>query len=294
MLGINEEGDLHIVEVKRDRTPREVVAQGLEYASWVRTLGYDDITEILESEAYDTEFESSFAEQFDTDPPEELNRNHSVTIVASELDSSTERIVEYLSEEYAVPINALLFNYYEDDGREYIGRTWLTNPTKPREQTKRRESWNGRDFYVNFGSSSETRAWADGQEYGFVAAGQGRTYSRPLEKLQPGHWVFVYVPGSGYVGVGTVVDEAVPVTEFQVKHEGREMNILDAPLEAKRMDANKDDLEMCEYLVRVDWIDSKSEEEAVWETGMFSVPNIVCKLRNQFTVERLIDAFDIE
>ena len=34
---------MHIIELKRDRTPRDVVAQALDYASWVRGLHYEDI-----------------------------------------------------------------------------------------------------------------------------------------------------------------------------------------------------------------------------------------------------------
>lgn len=86
--------------------------------------------------------------------------------------------------------------------------------------------------------SSETRAWADGREYGFVAAGQGQEFSRPLRKLEPGKRVFVYVPKSGYVKVGTVINEAVPVTDFRVEHEGEQVPVLKAPHEARRMDEN--------------------------------------------------------
>jgi hypothetical protein len=33
------EGRIHVIELKRDRTPREVVAQILDYGSWVpRTI----------------------------------------------------------------------------------------------------------------------------------------------------------------------------------------------------------------------------------------------------------------
>ena len=46
LLCLNGRGDLVVVELKRDRTPREVTAQALETASWVRGLGSDDISEI--------------------------------------------------------------------------------------------------------------------------------------------------------------------------------------------------------------------------------------------------------
>lgn len=36
ILAMDADGQLVIVELKRDRTPREVVAQVLDYASWVR------------------------------------------------------------------------------------------------------------------------------------------------------------------------------------------------------------------------------------------------------------------
>ena len=298
-MGIDAEGDLHVIEVKRDKTPREVVAQSLEYASWVQTLDYDKISDIFESNIGGKEFESAFGERFDSarpaetaGPPEDLNQNHNLTIVATELDSSTEKIVRYLSEEYAVPINALLFNYYEDDGREYVARTWLVDPHEQREPASKKERWNGRDFYISFGEGVH-RSWEDAQKYGFVSGGQGRWYSRTLEQLHPGARVFVHIPGQGYVGIGEVTSEAVPVTEFEVKHRDEIMPILEAPLNAEAMDENAGDAELCEYLVEIDWTETKDIESAIWEAGMFANQNTACKLRNQFTIDRLNDEFDI-
>jgi hypothetical protein len=84
------------------------------------------------------------------------------------------------------------------------------------------------------------------------------------------------------------------VTDFRVEHEGEQVPVLNAPHEARRMDKNKDDSEMCEYLVEVDWTDTRKIEDAVYETRMSSNQNIVCKLRNQFTVERLLSSLDVE
>lgn len=38
LLGVNPDGNLVIIELKKDQAHREVVAQTLEYASWVATL----------------------------------------------------------------------------------------------------------------------------------------------------------------------------------------------------------------------------------------------------------------
>ena len=46
LLCLDYNGDVVIVELKRDKTPREVTAQALDYASWVVALSNDKITEI--------------------------------------------------------------------------------------------------------------------------------------------------------------------------------------------------------------------------------------------------------
>jgi hypothetical protein len=59
------------------------------------------------------------------------------------------------------------------------------------------------------------------------------------------------------------------------------------------MDDNAGDPEMQEFLVPVEWIDTRPIERAVREPGMFANQNTVCKLRNQFTLERLAEHFDL-
>ena len=45
ILAIDGDGNLAVVELKRNRTPRDVVAQVLDYGSWVRQLTTEDIAE---------------------------------------------------------------------------------------------------------------------------------------------------------------------------------------------------------------------------------------------------------
>ena len=299
LLGIDANGDLHVIELKRNRTPRDVVAQALDYASWVRGLAYDDIKDIHDSYADEEAFEAAFGDQFDTARPEEesgvpedINQNHTVTIVSSELDAATERIIEYLSEEYSVPINAVRFNYYEDGDREYIGRTWLIDPKETPESPSKKEAWNGRDYYVSFGEGPH-RSWNDARTYGFISGGQGEWYSRTLGQLSPGDRVFVHVPKEGYVGVGEVTREKTAVNEFDIGVDGETRPILDVDLDADGMDENADDAEQREYLVGVEWIDTRPISEAYWVTGMYANQNTATKLRNQFTLDRLYDEFDV-
>lgn len=117
LLAMDTTGGLIIIELKKDRTPREIVAQMLDYASWVRTLTTPEIYERAEK-YLGTRLVTAFRERFGEGIPERLNATHSMLIVASELDPASRRIVDYLSEEHGVAINTVLFNVFEADGRE--------------------------------------------------------------------------------------------------------------------------------------------------------------------------------
>jgi hypothetical protein len=59
------------------------------------------------------------------------------------------------------------------------------------------------------------------------------------------------------------------------------------------MATTADDLEMCSYLVRIEWIKTVPREEAYWEKGLFAIQHTACRMRNQFTIERLTAHFGI-
>lgn len=108
LLAIDRQGDITIIELKRDKTPRDIVAQVLDYASWTRRLTYQNLNAI--ANAYlKKDLSSSFVEYFNEAIPQNINVNHKMLIVASEFDDSSERIVEYLAEEYQVKHKRNLF-----------------------------------------------------------------------------------------------------------------------------------------------------------------------------------------
>jgi hypothetical protein len=45
--------------------------------------------------------------------------------LAAELDSSTERIINYLSDRFGVPINTVFFRYFKEAKNEYLAHSWL-------------------------------------------------------------------------------------------------------------------------------------------------------------------------
>lgn len=297
LLGIDGEGDLHLIELKRDRTPREVVAQALDYGSWIKGLDFDGVAAIAAEYSGGKRLEELFVERFGTSIPEAINQDHHLVVVASELDASTERIVTYLSD-LGVPVNVVLFRHFVDDGRSYLVRSWLIPPNEAEVHVKSgakrgKEPWNGTDYYVSFGGR---RDWEDAREFGFVSGGGAPWYWRTLEQLVPGNRVFACIPGNtGYVGVGEVTARAVPINNFGVLVGGVEHPLLSAPgLRTTSLGEFADDPERAERVVAVKWLATLPREKAIWEKGMFANQNTACALRSSFTRERVLAALGLD
>lgn len=299
MLAIDISGNLSVIELKRNRTSRDVVAQLLDYASWVQGLSYEEISTIYSEKNSGKKLEAGFAEAFDTNLPEQINQQHELIVVASELDTSTERIINYLSSNYGLPINAVFFRFFRDDDRDYLARTWLIEPEEAERKVsksnarKGSEPWNGRDFYVSLGEEP-SRNWEDCQRYSFVSGGNGKWYTQTLKSLFVGARVFVNIPKAGYVGVGIVQDTVVPVKDFKVTLNSQDVSILDAPLKATRMGENLEDLDLCEHLVRVEWIKTVPKNKAYWEKGLFASQHTACRMTSSFTIAKLSQHFGLD
>lgn len=138
LLCMDSDGDLVIVELKRDKTPREVTSQALDYASWVKDLEVDKIKEIAAGylEAGKS-LEQAFEETFGTEFPDVINDDHSIKVVASQVDDSTERIIRYLSDR-GLDINFVRFQMFRcTDGRELLVRTFTVPPDEAEQNVRR-------------------------------------------------------------------------------------------------------------------------------------------------------------
>ena len=302
ILAIDSSGSLIVIELKRDRTPRDIVAQVLDYGSWVTQLRPDQIGGIFSD--YRTRFrpdddqlslDEAFRERFGQDHGlESLNTNHELVVVAAELDPATERIVGYLSEAYNVGINVLFFQVFADGERQYLVRAWLRDPAQTETEStssSARQTWNG-EFYASFGEG-ESRRWSDALKYGFISGGGGHWYSAPLNMLNPGDRVWVHIASKGYVGVAQVISPAVQASEFKTSSEGTATLLSDLPVEATSMFEKTEP----EYLVAFRWVHTENIDGRVWETGFFANQTTVARPRASnwpFTVDRLKTRFKID
>lgn len=301
LLGIDADARLHVLELKRDRTPREVVAQLLDYGSWAANLGIEDVRSIYSGYAAGASFDEAFAEFAGDTPPDELDGSHDLTIVAGAVDRATERIAQYLASWYSLPINVAVFRYFADGDHSYLARTFLVDEDAPSAKTapvkKAKPAWNGSDWYVSFGAYTGGRVWEDARKYGFVSAGGGQWYSKSLRSLPVDARIFVCVPKMGYVGMGRVIGEAQRFDEATVEFEGQLHRLAELQLEGiytHGVGGEREDDEHAEWVVPVQWDTALPVSGAIWKRGMFANQNSACKLRNAFTLRELYMAFGVK
>ncbi len=144
LLCVDSNGKVVIVELKRDLMPRQAVAQGLDYASWLNAASEDEIVgyadQYLQKQSGDgkSNLADAFEEKFDTKLPEGFCQNHRILLVAAGLDDSAERIINYLAQKQ-IGINAVFFNYCElSDNKQILVRSLLVpesvqSPRPPRD-----------------------------------------------------------------------------------------------------------------------------------------------------------------
>lgn len=298
LLAITPDGSLVLIELKRSKTPREIVAQALDYASWVESLTTERIAQIYQRFSGGASLDSVFQQRFGVPLDEErLNASHQIIIVAAALDSSTERIIGYLNSR-DVAINVLFFQVFAHGNDQFLSRSWLIDPGETQANavttTGRKgeiEPWNG-ETYVSFGG--DFRSWDEARKFGYISAGGGSWYTRTLRRLQPGDRIWVLSPEFGYVGVGRVKGGGVPAKEFAVLTPSGERPALEVLRYSEELKKFADDAENSEYFVRVDWLDTVDERSAVKEVGLFGNQNTVCKPPSpkwRHTVERLKSFF---
>jgi len=142
LLGIDNSGNLVVVELKRDKLPREALAQAVDYASDVATWDVDKISEVclkytkqsLEDYLNENEsFESSLEDLV-------INTTQRILLVGFSVEESLQRMIEWLSNNYGVSINAVVLRYIQTkSGDELIARTMIIPEEVEREKIRKRQ-----------------------------------------------------------------------------------------------------------------------------------------------------------
>ena len=124
LLALDREGNVAVVELKRDRTPRDTLAQALEYASFAEQLDYAQLEELYQS--YSGEEGTSLAEahraHFGLDESEAVsfNKDQRIVIVGSEITPPIRQTSVFLRMR-GLRVTCLEFGYFRaGDGQRLL------------------------------------------------------------------------------------------------------------------------------------------------------------------------------
>jgi hypothetical protein len=117
LLGIDKDGNLIIIELKRDKLPREALAQAIDYASDVSEWSIEKIAEVCSTYSKKP-LDDVLNERFPDIDLENININTAqrIVLIGFSVESSLERMIEWLSDRYSVNINAVVLNYIKTAG----------------------------------------------------------------------------------------------------------------------------------------------------------------------------------
>lgn len=156
LMGIDSNGDVVIVELKKGKTPREVVAQILEYAAWASGLMYEDLN-TLTMKYYDsdetykdlelTEIHNLiFYPDDDIMRETKFNQKLRLYIVAEEITRTVKDVVKYLSNS-GLTINCMKYEVYKASNGEFYISTGIDEAdivvAKPNGARTNLSGWNG-------------------------------------------------------------------------------------------------------------------------------------------------------
>jgi hypothetical protein len=123
LLGIDRSGNTVIIELKRGFLPRDAIAQAIDYASNVAE--WKDLARLNEEcQKYTSkELEDAFNEAFqDVDGVDlesiSFNSIQRIILVGFAIETSLERMIDWLSDSYKVNINAVILSYAKTKGGE--------------------------------------------------------------------------------------------------------------------------------------------------------------------------------
>lgn len=140
-LGIDKSGNTIVIELKRGRIPREALTQAIDYTSDVASWDFDKLSE--ECARYRNQsLEAYINENFEDVDLEDIsvNQTQRILLVGTYIEESLQRMIEWLSSNYGVSINAVIFKYIRTKrGEEFIATTVIIPEEVAEEITQKRK-----------------------------------------------------------------------------------------------------------------------------------------------------------
>ncbi len=138
-LGIDNEGNLVIVELKRDKVPREALTQAIDYASDIANWSTEKISEVC-FRFSGKSIDEQYSEYFESNDDFIINNSQRLLLVGFGVEESLNRMIEWLSQNFDVSINAIILNYViTSSGNELLSRTVIIPEEVEKERSSKRK-----------------------------------------------------------------------------------------------------------------------------------------------------------
>lgn len=140
-LGIDNNGNVVIIELKREKLPREVLAQVVDYASDVSSWDIEKLGEICQKFT-DQSLLDYLSEKFPQKQVEELSINQvqRLLLVGFAVEEPLSRMIEWLSTNYNLGINAIVLSYIKTkSGDELLSKTVIIPEEVEREKSNKKK-----------------------------------------------------------------------------------------------------------------------------------------------------------
>jgi len=140
-LAIDRAGNFVVVELKRNKLPREALAQAVDYASDVAGWDADKVSEICVKYAGQTIQDLLNENIGDIDLGDlVINKVQRILLVGFSIEEPLQRMIEWLSSTYGVSANAVVLTYIKTkSGDELIARTMVIPEEIDRGRVSRRQ-----------------------------------------------------------------------------------------------------------------------------------------------------------
>ena len=119
LLGVDREGNVVVVELKRDRTPRDVVAQALEYAAFAARLDVDALEGILRVHEHDESLSLAdcHRECFSVGQSEAVafNKDQHIVVVGQQVTPAIRQTASFLGSK-GIHVTCVEFTFFEAAG----------------------------------------------------------------------------------------------------------------------------------------------------------------------------------
>jgi len=307
LLGVDDQANLVVLELKRDNDGGHMELQAIRYAAMVSGMTFARAVEVFQDyldkdkPGRDARVELLDFLIWDAPKEEDFAREVRIVLVAADFSKELTTTVLWLNEQ-DLDIRCVRLKPYVIDNQTIVDAQQVVPLPEAEEYMIRvrekavtvreavRESGTDTGYwFMNTGDEPNNgRSWEDCRKYGFLLAGGGERYINFAKKLRVGDKVFAYLSQHGYVGLGEVTAEAVPFKDFVPAGQGKTLSEL--PLKATYQRERMNNPENWDLCAAIKWVKAVDRDQGVLKSRARN--GTLNRIRQADLVAELLKTFD--